>query len=93
MSTQENEMKRYEDMTVIEQLRNSLQPQGTAPVVILRSRGIGIELHADFVTKCIDELEKIEALAIVGEVPSNLERLAFMLLCDSAHIKWIPHRA
>ena len=80
-------MKRYEDMTVIEQLRNSLQPQGTAPVVILRSRGIGIELHADFVTKCIDELDHKAMLAALGEEPSNLERLAFMLLCDSAHIE------
>ena len=73
-------------MTIIERLRNNLQPQGTAPIVILRSRGIGIELHADFVTKCINELEQIELLAMVGEEPSNLERLAFMLLCDSAYI-------
>ena len=73
-------------MTIIERLRNNLQPQGTAPIVILRSRGIGIELHADFVTKCINELEKIELLAMVGEEPSNLEKLAFMLLCDSAYI-------
>ena len=74
-------------MTIIERLRNNLQPQGTAPIVILRSRGIGIELHADFVTKCINELEQIELLAMVGEEPSNLERLAFMLLCDSAYIE------
>ena len=73
-------------MTIIERLRNNLQPQGTAPIVILRSRGIGIELHADFVTKCINELEQIELLAMVGEEPSNLEKLAFMLLCDSAYI-------
>ena len=73
-------------MTIIEQLRNNLQPKGTAPIVILRTLGIGIELHADFVTKCINELEQIELLAMVGEEPSNLERLAFMLLCDGAYI-------
>ena len=86
MSEPENGVKRFKDMTIIERLRNNLQPQGTAPIVILRSRGIGIELHADFVTKCINELEQIELLAMVGEEPSNLERLAFMLLCDSAYI-------
>lgn len=80
-------MKRYEDMTIIEQLRNSLQPKGTAPIVILRPMGIGIELHVDFVTKCIDELERMPMLAVLGEEPSNLERLAYMLLCDSAYIE------
>ena len=87
MSTPENEMERYEDLTVIEQLRNSLRPQGTAPLVILRPMGIGLELHADFVTKCIDELERIPMLAVLGEEPSNLEKLAYMLLCDSAYIE------
>jgi len=82
--TTENDMNK--NMTIIEQLRNSLQPRGTAPIVILRPMGVGIELHADFVTKCIDELERMPLLAILGEEPSNLERLAYMLLCDSAYI-------
>ena len=82
--TTENDMNK--NMTIIEQLRNSLRPKGTAPIVILRPMGVGIELHADFVTKCIDELERMPLLAILGEEPSNLERLAYMLLCDSAYI-------
>lgn len=73
-------------MTLIKRLRNELQPKGTAPFVILRTLGVGIEMHADFVSKCIDELERIELLAIVGEQPSNLEKLAFQLLLDSAYI-------
>lgn len=73
-------------MTLVERLRNELQPKGTAPIVILRTLGVGIEMHADFVSKCIDELERIELLAIVGEQPSNLEKLAFQLLLDSAYI-------
>lgn len=80
-------MKRYEDMTIIEQLRNSLQPRGTDPIVILRTMSVGIVLHADFVTKCIDELERMPMRAMLGEEPSNLERLAYMLLCDSAYIE------
>lgn len=78
--------KQFKDMSLIEKLRNNLQPQGTAPVVILRTNGVGIELNAEFVSKCIDELARMEILAAVGEEPSNLERLAFMLLCDSAYL-------
>ena len=33
MSEPENGMKRFQDMTLIERLRNNLQPQGTAPIV------------------------------------------------------------
>lgn len=73
-------------MTLIKRLRNELQPKGTAPIVILRTLGVGIEMHADFVSKCIDELEQIELLSILGEQPSNLEKLAFQLLLDSAYI-------
>jgi hypothetical protein len=82
--TTENDMN--ENMTIIEQLRNHLQPRGTAPIVILRPRGVGLEMHADFVSKCIDELERMPMLAVLGENPSNLEKLAYMLLCDSAYI-------
>lgn len=72
---------------IIERLRNALQPKGTAPIVLLRPmNSCGIEMHADFVSKCIDELERIELLAMVGEQPSNLEKLAYQLLLDSAYI-------
>lgn len=71
---------------IIERLRNALQPKGTAPIVILRPLGIGIEMHADFVSKCIDELEQIPMRAAMGEMPSNLEKLAYQLLLDSAYI-------
>jgi hypothetical protein len=82
--TTENDMNK--NMTIIEQLRNSLQPRGTDPIVILRTKGVGLELHVDFVTKCIDEVERMPMRAMLGEEPSNLERLAYMLLCDSAYI-------
>jgi hypothetical protein len=74
------------NLNIIERMREELQPKGTAPIVILRPMGIGIEMHADFVTKCIDELERIPMRAAVGEVPSNLEKLAYQLLLDSAYI-------
>lgn len=81
-----HEGKRIQDMTLIERLRNNLQPKGTAPIVGLHTNGSGIWMHKEFVDKCIDELERIELLSIVGEQPSNLEKLAFQLLLDSAYI-------
>lgn len=74
------------NLNIIERMRQELQPKGTAPIVILRTHGVGIEMHADFVSKCIDELERIPVRAAVGEVPSNLEKLAYQLLLDSAYI-------
>jgi hypothetical protein len=74
------------DHNIIERMRNELQPKGTAPLVILRPLGIGIEMHADFVTKCIDELERMPMRAALGDMPTNLEKLAYQLLLDSAYI-------
>lgn len=70
----------------IARMRANLQPKGTAPVVILRPLGVGLEMHADFVAKCIDELERMPAQAAMGDTPSNLEKLAYQLLLDSAYI-------
>jgi hypothetical protein len=87
MSLAENGIKQFQDMTLIEQLRNNLQPQGTANVVLLKPRhSSGIELSADFVNKCIDELTQVTLRVHLGDDPSNLERLAYMLLCDSAYV-------
>ena len=86
MSEPENGVKRISEMTLIERLRNNLQPKGTAPIVILRPLGVGIEMHADFVSKCIDELARVEIRVAMGEKISNLEKLAFQLLLDSAYI-------
>jgi hypothetical protein len=75
------------DQDIIQRLRANLQPKGTAPFVLLRPiHSSGMEMHVDFVQKCIDELERIRLLAMVGEEPSNLEKLAYQLLLDSAYI-------
>lgn len=72
---------------IIQQLRNNLQPKGTTPVVLLRPmHSTGIEMHVDFVQTCIDELEQIPIRVALGEMPSNLEKLAYQLLLDSACI-------
>jgi hypothetical protein len=72
---------------IIKRLRNNLQPKGTAPIVLLRPmNSVGIEMHVDFVSKCIDELEQIPVRAAMGDMPSNLEKLAYQLLLDSAYI-------
>lgn len=75
------------DQDIIQRLRANLQPMGTAPIVLLRPLGsAGIEMHVDFVQKCIDELEQIPNRVALGDMPSNLERLAYQLLLDSAYI-------
>jgi hypothetical protein len=74
------------DQNIIKRLRQQLQPKGTAPIVILSPLGIGIEMHTDFVAKCIDELERMPIKVALGDQPSNLEKLAYQLLLDSAFI-------
>ena len=75
------------DQNIIKRLRANLQPKGTAPVVLLNVLGAGgMEMHVDFVQKCIDELEKIPSRVALGDMPSNLEKLAYQLLLDSAYI-------
>jgi hypothetical protein len=86
-----HEGKRIQDMTLIERLRNALQPKGTAPVVQLRLSGYGM-FNSDFVTKCLDELERMPMRAAVGDGPTNLEKLAYQLLMDSAYID-LKHEA
>ena len=81
-----HEGKRIQDMTLIDRLRNNLQPKGTAHIVILRTLGVGIEMHPDFVNKCIDELDRMPLRAALGDNPTNLEKLAYQLLLDSAYI-------
>ena len=87
MSEPENGVKQVKDMTLIEKLRNNLSPKGTEPIVVLRPlASSGIAMHADFVTKCIDELERMPIRAALGEPPTCLEQLAYQLLLDSAYI-------
>ena len=77
---------------IIQRLRANLQPKGTAPIVILRTLGVGIEMHPDFVNKCIDELERMPMRAAMGDAPTNLEKLAYQLLLDAAYID-LKHEA
>jgi polyphosphate kinase len=80
-----HEGKRIQDMTLIERLRNNLQPRGTAPLVRLRINGVGM-FNKEFVDLCLDELERMPMRAAVGDGPTNLEKLAYQLLLDSAYI-------
>ena len=70
---------------VIGRMRDHLQPKGTAPIVQLQLAGHGM-FNSDFITKCINELERMDIRAVMGEGPTNLEKLAYQLLKDSAYI-------
>ena len=74
----------FVEPSITDRMRTHLQPGGTAPVVGLRLNDRFF--HVDFVHKCIDELEKMPVRNALGQPPTELEKLAFMLLCDSAYI-------
>lgn len=73
------------EMSIPDRMRAVLQPKGTAPVVGLHLNDRFF--HKDFIYNCIEELERMPLKAALGEKPSNLEKLAYMLLCDSAYIE------
>jgi hypothetical protein len=72
---------------IIERMRDHLRPKGTAPIVQLFTQdSSGMWLNAEFVTKCINELDRMHVRVACGDGPTNLEKLAYMLLCESAYI-------
>lgn len=74
------------DPTIIDRLRANLDPKGSTPYVILRCSGNMMAMHHEFIIKCIDELEQMPVRAHLGYEPTNLEKLAYQLLLDSAYI-------
>jgi hypothetical protein len=78
-------------VTLIERLRNNLQPRGTAPLVKLQLKGAAM-FNKEFVDKCLDELERMPMRAAVGNGPTDLEKLAYQVLLDSAYID-LEHEA
>ncbi len=79
-----DDVKPYHELSITERMRGQLRPKGTLPVVglHLNDRFFNVE----FIEKCIAELERMEVRAAIGDAPSNLEKLAYILLCDSAYI-------
>lgn len=72
------------DQLITEQMRAELLNQGSGKVATLHM--IDRFFHAEFVAQCIAELERMPLRIAVGDEPTNLERLAYCLLCDSAYI-------
>ena len=77
----------YIEPSITDIMRDRLKPGGTAPIVGLKTAPYGLWLNHSFVESCIDELEKMPIRAELGQPPTNLEKLAYMLLCDSAYIE------
>ena len=75
----------YSELTLVERLRNELRQRGTLPVVPLHLTNRFF--NKEFIDQCINEVERIETIrAALGDTPNALERLALILLCDSAYI-------
>jgi len=71
--------------SLILRLREQLQPRGTDHVVALHLDSHGM-YNSDFISRCIDDLEKMPIRAALGDAPNNLEKLAYDLLLSSAYI-------
>ena len=78
--------KPFAEMSVTEKMRAVLRPGGTLPVVRLHLNGDGAFMDEAFVQRCITELERMPVRVALGEPPTDLEKLAYLLLCDSAYI-------
>lgn len=76
---------RLSEMSITDRMRHHLAPKGTANVSRLQMDNPFV--NHDFVLKCIDELERMPLRAELGQPPTALEQLAYMLLCDSAYIE------
>lgn len=71
-------------MKSVEELRYALKPKGTANVCRLAPYGM---YDSDFISSCIDDIEKLHLKVMLGEPVSNLEKLAISILMDSAGIE------
>ena len=72
-------------MDIVRLMTDNLQPQGNAPISRLFLTNSFFDW--EFIQKCIVEIEKMPARVAVGDTPSNLEKLAYELLCDSAYTR------
>lgn len=72
-------------MNIIERLRANLKPIGTAPVVRLQLANYGM-FDSDFISKCIDDIERLGIRCALGDKITPLEQLAIQILMDSAYI-------
>lgn len=81
--------------SITDMLRERLKPRGTANISTLELGSVFY--HSDFIEQCIQELERIPAMAAVGEMPSPLQKLAYDILINGCHlemdIKNAEHRA
>ena len=73
-----------EEIPLPEQLRVRLAPAGTLNVSRIH---MSAYYDYNFILDCIGDIERIPTRIILGDVPNNLEKLACMLLCESAYIK------
>lgn len=74
----------YDDLTLVQKLKNNLKSEGNLGVIGLRLNNRFFS--EDFISRCIDEIDKFSIRLALDDKVNDLERLAFYLLCDSAYI-------
>lgn len=71
--------------SAIELMRRHLRPEGTIGHVRLHIANYGY-VDGELINRCLDELEMMPARVQLGQPPTALEQLAYIVLCDSAYI-------
>ncbi len=79
-------MSKLTAMEQLDQIKRCLVPKGTVDLVGLRLHS-ACYVNSDFIKELIDELEKLPMMVAMGEQVSPMQRLAIMVLKDSAWIE------
>lgn len=74
------------DNDIICTLCSTLVPGGELPIIRLFLKDSSY-FNEDFVKQCINEVEKISMMSVLGEQVSPLQLLAIQVLKDSAYIE------
>ena len=72
--------------SMLDQIKSSLRPQGTEPLVRLFLNSSAY-FQKEFVDECINDLEKAIINVNLGEPMTSLQKLAVHVLMDFAYIE------
>ena len=71
---------------MLQKMRDTLKPGGTADLVFLRLNSACC-VRTSLINEALDEIERLPMMVQVGQPVTALQKLAIMLLKDSAYIE------
>lgn len=92
LNTRRTLQQEQADVSLVDQLRDGLRSQCT-PSGLMGIHPEYMYVESDLIEGCFKDLDRMAMKQMLGEGPSNLEKLACMLLLNCARItKKTPHR-